>query len=622
MIQVADIRKAYGAQVLFDDITFTVGRGERIGLVGRNGSGKTTLFKLILGTEQPDTGSISIPPRYAIGHVTQHIRFAQKTVITEAASCLPPSEDCREETYQAEKVLYGLGFTKDDLCRSPAVLSGGFQVRLNLARSILAAPDLLLLDEPTNYLDILSIRWLTQFLRNWKSELMLITHDRRFMDSVTTHTMMIHRRAVRKITGPTEKIYAQIAQDEEIYEKTRANDEKKRRQAEIFISRFRAKATKARAVQSRIKTLQKLERMDKLDEIEGLDFEFHSAPFPGKWPLIVEDLNFSHAPGGPELIRGFSCSVGKRDRIAVIGKNGKGKTTLLNLLAKEFSPTGGAVKHNDHLRLAYFGQTNVDRLAPDKTVLQEIIDSDPDLTHNAARSLCGVMMFDGDNALKKVSVLSGGERSRVLLGKVLARPANLLLLDEPTNHLDMDSVDSLVEAIEAFAGAVIIVTHSELVLDAVATRLIVFDGGSVRVFDGTYRDFLERGGWRDDHEVCSDVNVSGDAQKKEFSRKDHRRVRAEIIAERARVLSPLRKRITDTENDITRLEEQVNQNTRTLVAASAAGNGNTIGKLSKSIHEGKARIEALFVELEVLLNEHDEKSAAFEKRLGRLDVST
>jgi ATP-binding cassette subfamily F protein 3 len=615
MIQVNGLSKSYGRQVLFHNIGFTVNAGERVGLVGRNGHGKTTLFRMITGEEHPDSGTITVPNDYAAGHLSQHLSFTGKTVLEEASLGLRPSEDGRDETYRAGAILLGLGFSTGDYQRSPHDLSGGYQVRLNLAKLLVSGPNLLLLDEPTNYLDIVSIRWLAQFLRSWQNELMLITHDREFMDSVTTHTMAIHRCRIRKIEGSTHKLYQQIVQEEEIYEQTRINNERTSREVEQFINRFRAQANKASAVQSRIKALQKKERLDQLAEIKTLDFEFRSAPFTGKQLVAAEDVSFSFDGGAPFLIDRFGISVRKKDRIAVIGKNGKGKTTLLNLLAGELEPMRGTIVRHQQFKAAYFGQTNILRLSPEKTVEEEIMGVHPEGSRGAARTICGAMMFEGDSALKKISVLSGGEKSRVLLGKLLVSPANLLLLDEPTNHLDMESIDSLIEAIDAFDGAVIIVTHSEMILHAVAERLIVFDGGRVDVFEGSYRDFLDRVGWKDE-ETGSDR--SADVPNRLGNRKDMRRIRAELITNRSRTLGPLQDRISEIEETIVDLEGVVEADTQALLDASVKGDGNAIRSLSISINKAKEQIDALFDELAALTEEHAAKSREFEEKLGVL----
>ncbi len=285
MISIDNLSKSYGRQGLFDNISFKVNRRERVGVVGRNGHGKTTLFRLISRLEDPDSGTITIPKHYRIGYVEQEVHFSERSVLEEAATGLPAVG--KDETWKVEKVLSGLGFGQSEFHLAPDELSGGFQVRLNLAKVLLADYNLLLLDEPNNYLDITSIRWLTRFLLNWPGELLLITHDRGFMDNVVTHTLGIHRRKVRKIAGDTEKYYSQIALEEEVYEKTRVNDERKMKEMDLFISRFRAKARLAGLVQSRLKSLAKMEKREKLEKIKTLDFAFAEKPFHGKYVLSV-----------------------------------------------------------------------------------------------------------------------------------------------------------------------------------------------------------------------------------------------------------------------------------------------------------------------------------------------
>jgi ATP-binding cassette, subfamily F, member 3 len=620
MIQVSNLYKAYGTQVIFDDVGFTVNAGERIGLVGRNGHGKTTLLRMITGEEKPDSGVISIPNNYTAGYLSQHLVFGEETVLDEACLGLSTSDDGRDESYKAETVLMGLGFSTDDLSRHPLELSGGFQVRLNIAKLLISHPDMLLLDEPTNYLDIVSIRWLEKFLKSWKRELILITHDREFMDSVTTHSMGIHRCKILKIAGPTQKLYDQILMEEEVYEQTRVNEEKKRREAEQFINRFRAQATRARAVQSKIKALARKGRLAEMSAVKELEFEFVSAPFTGKSLIEVRDISFSFEQQGAMLIDGLNLTIGKKDRIAVIGKNGKGKTTLLNLFAKELNPLKGEIIHHQHLKPAYFGQTNIQRLNPEKTVEEEILDVMPVYNRGAARTICGIMMFEGDTALKKVKVLSGGEKSRVLLGKIIVSPANLLLLDEPTNHLDMESVDSLLAAIEAFEGAVVIVTHSEMVLNAFATRLVVFDENRVKVFEGTYQDFLERGGWKDEEEALRN-NQNPAPKGIGAKRKDLKRIKAELINSRSRTLGPLQSGISETEEMIMLLEQQVEQNTQALIDASVKGDGESIRHLLRSIRDTKQEIDILFNKLEALSEELHAKTKEFEQRLETMKAS-
>jgi ATP-binding cassette subfamily F protein 3 len=593
--------------------------GERTGFTGRNGSGKTTLLRLIVGEEEADSGTISTPRGYTVSYLSQHIHFTEKTVLKEACANMHASDDGRDETYRVKSILQGLGFSPHRFDFDPRMLSGGYQVRLNLAKILVSEPNLLLLDEPTNYLDIVSIRWLIQFLRAWKNEIILVTHDRSFMDSVTTHTMGIHRKKIKKVAGDTEKLYQQIIQEEEIYEKTRINDQRKRGEIEQFINRFRAQASRAKAVQSKIRMLEKHEKKGKLTEERNLDFTFKTAPFPGKWLVEVDDLSFSFSEEGPAIIDGLRMAVKKKDRVAIIGKNGKGKTTLLKLIAGELSPRQGTVRPNLNLMTAYFGQMNIDRLDPGKTVLEEVLSAHTEYALGSARAICGAMLFEDEKALKKISVLSGGERSRVMLGKILARPANMILLDEPDNHLDAVSIDALIEAIDDFDGAVLIVTHSEMILKAVATRLVVFDAGSVSLFEGGYTDFLERVGWSDEQAISApDIEINRKETQKMPTRKDLRKLRAQIIGDKSKALTPLKKDITELEWDITQLESGIDRDNKALLEASKNGEGAKIESLSLSIHNARNRIEVLFEELNVATGEYERKSGVFEAQLNEL----
>ena len=495
MIQIQNVSKSFGVQVLLDGASLLVGDHERVGLVGRNGCGKSTLFKMILGQECLDGGSIDIPKKYTLGYLQQHLNFTHATVHEEACSVLKPNEDGWIEEHKVEAILFGLGFDEESMHKSPSLLSGGFQIRLNLAKVLASEPDMLLLDEPTNYLDIVSMRWLSRFLRNWKGEVLLITHDHHFMDEVCTHTAGIFRHKIRKVKGSVEKLRETIAEEEEVAQRTQENEAKKKEQLEKVIERFRYKAAKAAMVQSKIKAAAKLATGERLTHERNLDFSFTEAPFPGKRMLQIKGLSFAY-PDGPELITDLTMEVFKGDRIAVIGPNGRGKTTLLNLIAKELQPTAGEISHNPNLQINYFGQTNINRLNLENNVEEEIATAIEEVSQKSrARGLAGLMMFSGDAALKKVKVLSGGERSRVLLGKILASACNMLLLDEPTNHLDMESIESLIDALEDYEGTAMVVTHDEELLHAFATRLVVFDGGKCRIFEGTYADFLEKVGW-------------------------------------------------------------------------------------------------------------------------------
>ncbi len=630
MISIENLTKSFGANAIFDEISFKINHRERIGLVGRNGHGKTTLLKIIIGEEPYDSGTLTFPKNYRIGYVRQHLDFTQDTVLKEGMKGLP--EDEKDHYWKAEKILSGLGFSNNDMQRHPGEFSGGYQVRLNLAKMLVSDPDLLLLDEPTNYLDITSIRWVERFLLNWQHELILITHDRSFMDKVVTHTMCIHRKKIRKIPGDTEKLYTQIAQDEEVYEKTRLNDERKQKEVQLFISRFRAKARLANMVQSRIKTLAKMEKRDKLEEIKSLDFTFRSKPFAGKFLMNTQNITFSYDADTP-LIKNFNIHINAGDRVCVIGKNGKGKTTLLKILAGVLTPHEGDVIYHPTVTKGFYEQTNIKTLVDNRTVEEEILYSSHDVDRQKARNICGAMMFEGESALKKIEVLSGGEKSRVMLGKMLVTPVNLLLLDEPTNHLDMDSCDALLAAIDNFNGTVIMVTHNEMFLHALAKRLIVFQNDRIDIFEGIYQEFLEKGGWQDESAKEKEVREHGagsmgqdpeagnDANYTEskMNKKEFRRRRSEIVAERAKVIKPLEQQIKRTENDIDSYEKELETLHNGMQEASQAQDGAKIAEISQSIHFCQKTIDRLFDELEQLTDKFEKENAIFEERLRQFE---
>ncbi len=592
MLQVNDLSLAFGDQQILDDISFNIHSGERIGLVGRNGSGKTTLFKLITGELEPDEGRIAMPKNYTIGYLKQHLTFTKHTVLEEA--CLGLIEDEQDQIWKAEKILTGLGFTDDELNRSPLEFSGGFQVRLNLAKVLLAEPHLLLLDEPTNYLDIVSIRWFTKFLQRWKRELIMITHDRDFMNSVTTHTMAIHRQKIKKVEGDTVKLFDQIAADEEVYERGRQKEQKKREHAMEFINRFRALAARASLVQSRLKALEKMGKKKELAKILELGFSFNAAESQPQFPMRVNNLTFGYSPERT-LIKGLDLEIKKEDRICVVGKNGKGKSTLIKLLAGELKPNEGEVTAHPNCKIGYFGQTNIERLNPRNTIEKELHDLRPDMNYTDIRRTCGAMMFSGDLALKKISVLSGGEKSRVSLGKILLTPTNLLLLDEPTNHLDVESCDSMIAALDEFSGAVVIVTHSEMFLHHLANKLIVFNEDRVFVFEGTYQDFLDKIGWEADLGKPVKVKAKG-AGKTGLNA---------LIVEHNKQLKALHCKIAEVEKMIDDEESALENNDQKLIEVVKTGNAPEIRSLQIKGHNHQQALDAWYKELEMLISELD-----------------
>lgn len=611
MLNIDSISKSFGDQLLLDETGFQINPQERVGLVGRNGHGKTTLLNLIFGNDHPDQGGITYPTDYRIGFLSQKIEFQKPTVLEEA--CLGLSEHEKDQSWKAQKILAGLGFSESDMAKDPLLFSGGYQVRLNLAKLLVSEPDLLILDEPTNYLDITSIRWISQFLRSWPRELLLVTHDRGFMDSVVTHIAGIHRYKIKKIKGDTAKYYTQVAQDEEVYEKTRQNEEKKKKEIEQFITRFRAKARLANMVQSRIKTLEKTGTKEKLQKMKNLEFSFNYQPFSGKQLMRVENLSFGWEKD-KQLIRDLNLTVYPEDRIAIIGKNGKGKTTLLKLLNHAVPFDEGSVKFNPGVLHGCFEQTNVQTLHDAFTIEEELMMSCPEADRQTARNICGSMMFEKDSALKKISVLSGGEKARVMLGKLLMSPLNLLLLDEPSNHLDIESCDAFICALDNFEGAVIIVTHNEMFLHSIANRLIVFKNDSVSVFEGTYQEFLEKEGWDDEQVKPEKKNTSSGLNKKQI-----RQQKSQIISEKSKQMKPVKNKIDSLENKIEQTDELIEETNEKLLLASTQQDGNQIQVLSKQLSEHQKINEKLYDDLEIQMELFDKIEAMFNNQLSKLE---
>ena len=586
MIQIDDLSHSYSGDVLLKDVCFSIGPGERCGLVGRNGSGKTTLFRLLVGQETPDSGRISLSKGYRLGYLDQHIRFSKPTVIEEAALGLPPEE--RDSLYKAEKILFGLGFREEDLEVSPLQLSGGYHLRLHLTKVLLSEPDCLLLDEPTNYLDILSIRFLQQFLRKWKGELVLVSHDREFMDSVSTHTLGIHRHQVRKVKGESIQFFTQIVQEEEIYEKTRANLEKKKEHLQSFVERFGAKASKAAQAQSRQKMLERIPALEQLKTIYNLNFHFPERPFSGKKMWEAKGVSFGYE-ADTKIIQPISFAIERGERIGIIGKNGYGKSTLLKLIASELVPQTGEIIPSDQMTIGYFGQTHIQRLHESATIESEISAANPHLSFSEVKRICGLMMFGQDKSKKKISVLSGGEKSRVLLGQILAKPCNLLLLDEPTHHLDIESIEALIDALEDFEGAVVIVTHSELILKRLQLdKLVVCHRGHQDIFTGNYEEFLEKMGWE---EESPEEKKKGPA----LSDADRRKKHEERMALQAEI-KPLENRVKNLEKQIHELEQAQEKDQKLLAEATEKGDLVRVQECLKQSATGEKRLQEVYEE--------------------------
>ncbi len=609
MIQLINICKNYGPRELFTNLNFKLNASQRVGLVGRNGSGKSTLFKMILGEEGYDSGEVVIPKGYKIGTLKQHLTFSEPTLREEAALAL--SEEMQYDVYRVEKILFGLGFSEEDLDANPLSFSGGYQIRINLAKLLVTEPNLLLLDEPTNYLDIVSLRWLKTFLSNFDGELILITHDRDFMDSVTTHTMGIIRRTLNVIEGDTHKFYEQLRANEELHAKQKISQDKKVKELEEFIAKNKARASTAAQAQSKVKQLEKMEMLEDLNFDKSLTFNFNFKETPAKVLLEVKGLKFGYTEDNI-LFRDISFTLEKGECLGIIGKNGKGKSTLLNTIAGELKQLAGEVSLHPSASLAHFGQTNISHLDPNETVMDEIYRKNPKLGESTVRAICGGMMFSNDDAKKKISLLSGGEKSRVMLGQILASEINILLLDEPTNHLDMQSIEALTKAVQNFKGSSIIVTHSEELLRRVCDRLIIFAKGGAEYFDGGYDDFLEKIGWEEEE---------GEVKKKTAPKtnyKETKKLKAQLIRERNAQTTLLKKEVEKLEKKIIQVEDKQELLHKKLAEASQMADNSKIAELSKLISDEESLVEEMFEKLEVEQTKLDKINEEYEQKLENL----
>jgi ATP-binding cassette, subfamily F, member 3 len=528
MLQTQSLSKSFQGRSLFTDVTWNVSTGDRIGLVGPNGSGKTTLLRLMTGQESPDEGSVTMPRGTTVGYLPQDgmthagatlrrealsafenvlVLGHEMTSLEERMSSLDPESpehhrvierygECRDEwdrhggftiESRAEEVLLGLGFHVDELDRKTETFSGGWQMRIALAKLLLIQPNLLLLDEPTNHLDLEARNWLEAYLASYPHAVVLVSHDRYFLDQVVTRITEIDRRKLVDYTGNYSR-YVEVRAASLAELRARAA----RQQDEIekmkrFIDRFRYQATKAKQVQSRVKMLEKIEIIEVPPERKLMRLRLPEPERSGR--VVVEISGLRKMYGKTKVFDGADLVIERGERLALVGPNGVGKSTLMRLLSGVEKPDAGTVKAGHKVEFGYFSQDRYD-LDENRTVLENMSDGAPIAMVPQLRNILGAFLFHGDDVDKKVKVLSGGEKSRLALARMLLRPANVLLLDEPTNHLDLDSKTILLEALAAYKGTIVFVSHDRFFLDELGTKVAEVGGGTVKLHWGGYSDYL------------------------------------------------------------------------------------------------------------------------------------
>ena len=524
MISVEGISKSYGGQVLFRDLSWRIAEREHIGLVGPNGAGKTTICRILAGVDDPDTGRVSHGRAVTVGYLPQEVAGAVTgSVLAEALAGFDevwaleremediaraletaPSDALtrrygdvqhrfealggyRLET-QAKAILTGLGFRTDELARPLVEFSGGWRMRAALARLLLLAPSLLLLDEPTNHLDLEALAWLESFLAGYDGTVVVVSHDRYFLNRMVTSIAELSAGGLTMYPGDYDDYLVEREARRELLEAQARNQAKRIEEIERFIDRFRYKATKARQVQSRVKMLAKVERIEVPGAARRIHFKFPEPPRTGR---RVATLTGVHKAYGDNVVyRGIDVAVERGDRVALVGENGAGKSTLLKILAGALPFERGERALGAHVAVHYYAQHQLDALTPTNSALEEIIAAAPDLPHTRLRTILGAFLFSGDAVEKKVSVLSGGEKARLALAKMLVRPAALLCLDEPTNHLDLASREVLEEALAVFPGTLVFISHDRYFINRIATAVLHVHHGTLTRYVGTYDDYL------------------------------------------------------------------------------------------------------------------------------------
>ena len=638
MISINNLTVAYGGFTLLNEINFHVSESDKIGLVGKNGAGKSTILKLICGLQSPTSGKVAVPAGIKIGYLPQIMEHHRgRSVIDEAMTAfaemfdleaeleritieLSERQDYESVAYQnliirmnevndrleytrddnpqvlAEKTLIGLGFRYDELSRPTETFSQGWNMRIELAKILLSKPDVLLLDEPTNHLDIESIEWLEGYLKEYKGSLVLISHDRKFLDNVTNRTVEIMVGRIHDYKVPYSK-YLELRKER--LEQQRAAYENQQRmieKTEEFIEKFRYKPTKSNQVQSRVKQLEKLERIEvDIEDRSALSVKFPPAPRSGDIAYKGTDLKVGY---GAKVVFGDACiEVRRGEKVALVGRNGEGKTTLMRVIMRELDPMAGESKVGHNVSIGYYAQNQEDILDKEDTVfgtLDRIAVGD---VRTKLRDILGAFLFKGEDIDKKVAVLSGGERARLAMAKLILKPYNLLALDEPTNHMDIRSKDILKQALKAYDGTLIIVSHDRDFLDGLVDKLYEFRDGKVKEHLGGVQDFLERRKLENLNELERHYKVAEEkpvevVQKKEEAKQEYQ-AKKYVSKEEKKI----RNRISFLEKGIEQIESKMNEIEAVLCNP---GPGDDVMELTRAYLENKRELDFKMEEWEKL----------------------
>lgn len=647
MIDIVSLSLQFGGKYLYKDVNFKINAGDKISLVGSNGTGKSSLLKMLNGMLEPEKGDIFKRKNLAVGYLPQeNVTHKGRPLLEEALAGVPGLKELQAkeneitallsdpgleelehlglveqlgeihqrleeiDSYSAEarveKVLLGLGFSQNDFEKLTDHFSGGWQMRIALAKMLIAENDLLMMDEPTNHLDIDSLEWLTGFLRTYKGALLLVSHDRRFVNAVTNKTLEIYNTDFSVFNGNFDHyLRAKVERDERV-EHEFEQQQKRMKEIQSFIDRFRYKSTKAKQVQSRVKMLERFDKIDLPDFEKGIAFKF---PEPPKSAQIMYEVKSLTMRFGENLVLDkIDLRIEKGDKLAFVGPNGAGKSTLSKIIASVLTPTSGEKIPGYNTSVAYFSQEQSEVLDPDLDVLETIAMEAGDMTLPQIRALAGSFLFTGDDVFKKVGVLSGGEKSRVALALLLLKKANLLIMDEPTNHLDYNSKLVLQKALMNFSGSLVIVSHDVDFLQPIVNKVVEIRRGSFRVFPGTIEYYLQKRG----EEMMERNEIAATSRRQEAdaaaNRKDQKRLEAELRNKRYKATKGINEKIEKLELEIESLEEGIAQLETAMGepdffddAMEAKKKTDTYQKLKETLEQKMEDWEVLQTELEGIL---------------------
>ena len=625
MLTISEMTKAFGARVLFEDASLQVNRGDRIGLVGPNGAGKSTLLSLVLGHDWPDAGEVSIERNTTVGHLPQETAPVGDETVLELATAIPAEAAeflGQQLAPKAKKVLAGLAFRERDFDRPLKAMSGGWVMRAHLARLLVQEPDLLLLDEPTNHLDLEALQWFQEYLKTYPGGIVLISHDREFLNQLVDSIVDIRQSRLLRYRGNYDEYLVQRAAQAEQHLAAYKNQQRDIQRLQEFADRFRAKASKASQAQAKLK---QIERMDKIEapvnEARTIKFRFPQPARSGQRVITLRGIH--HAYGETVVYRGMNFEAERGQRIVLVGPNGAGKSTLLKILAGVLPVQSGAREPGLNTKVGYYAQHRVEMLNADRTVLEEALDTPQRVSEQLVRTVLGSFLFRGDDVFKSVGVLSGGEKSRLALVKLLLDPPNLLLMDEPTTHLDMASIDALIHALEHYEGTLIFISHDVYFIRKLARHVLHVDAGKLTPYHGDYQYYLEKSAATSAQaaltagagKAATPAVVPADRSR--VKDRERKRLEAEARQARSRERQALQHTVRELEKEIARLEELQKEFTAELENPETyqkPGRAVTVNRELSAVTEDLARTVADWEEAGTRLGELEAEAAPSPKK--------